>query len=64
MTTHMSLIQGSKALLHQKYTFLSLISMEFGVDWVHGVHDTGSGAWIGSWALKGAFSIPGPRRDV
>lgn len=37
--TCMSSIQGSKAVLHQKYTFLSLISMEFGVDWVHGVCD-------------------------
>lgn len=38
-TTRMSSTQGSKAVLHQKYTFLSLIFMEFGVDWVHGVHD-------------------------
>lgn len=37
--TRMSSIQGSKAVLHQKYTFLSLFSTEFGVDWVHGVCD-------------------------
>lgn len=60
----MSLKQGSKAVLHQKYTFLSLIAMEIGVDWVHGVNDIGSGAWIGSLALKGAFSIPDPRIDA
>lgn len=62
--THMSSAQGSRAVLHQKYTFLSLISIEFGVEWVHGVHDISSGAWTGSWALRGAFSIPDPRIDV
>lgn len=62
--THTSSTQGSKAVLHQKDTFLSLISIEFGVEWVHAVHDISSGAWIGSWALRGTFSIPDPRIDV
>lgn len=62
--TRIGSTQGSKAVFHQKYTFLSLIYMEFGIDWVHGVHDIGSGAWISSWALKGAFSIPDPRIHV